>query len=63
MHNLPSCDADNAYCSLRYYANFLEFFTAIVARVGAGEALEQYVFSPVANKDGAHMLLRFIGGA
>ena len=47
----------------RYYANFLQFFTGTVARLGVGVTLEQYVFSPVANGDGAYMLLRFVGGA
>lgn len=47
----------------RYYPSYLVFFTREVVAHGAGEALERYIFAPVANGNGAHMLLRFIGGA
>ncbi|EKM49645.1 uncharacterized protein PHACADRAFT_265208 [Phanerochaete carnosa HHB-10118-sp] len=47
----------------KYYASLLTFFTAAVERLGIGETLEQYVFSPAANGNGAHMLLRFVSGA
>ena len=47
----------------RYYANYLAFFSNIISELGAGETLEQYVFSPTANGNDANMLLRFVGGA
>ena len=47
----------------RYYANYVKFFTGIVEKLGAGETLEQYVFSPAANGNGTNMLLRFVSGA
>lgn len=47
----------------KYYASLLTFFTSVVEKLGTGETLEQYVFSPAANENGAQMLLRFVGGA
>ncbi|KDQ61069.1 hypothetical protein JAAARDRAFT_45728 [Jaapia argillacea MUCL 33604] len=47
----------------KYYARYVEFYTAEVSARGAAEALETLVFSPAANRDGALMLLRFVGGA
>ncbi|KAJ3523135.1 hypothetical protein NM688_g8777 [Phlebia brevispora] len=47
----------------KYYARFVEFFAGIITKLGASETIEQYVFSPAANGNGSHMLLRFIGGA
>ncbi|KAI0086580.1 hypothetical protein BDY19DRAFT_894614 [Irpex rosettiformis] len=47
----------------KYYASFVHFFTATIAELGAGETLEQFVFSPKANGNGSNMLLRFVGGA
>ncbi|GJE96190.1 questin oxidase family protein [Phanerochaete sordida] len=47
----------------KYYACLVTFFAGVVEKVGMGEALEQYVFAPAANGNGAQMLLRFVGGA
>ncbi|KAI0917006.1 hypothetical protein AcW2_007254 [Taiwanofungus camphoratus] len=47
----------------KYYANLLAFFTSEIRNLGSGEVLEKYVFAPSANGNGAHMLLRFVGGA
>ena len=50
-------------CYCRYYPSYLDFFTRKIAELGAGKVLEEYVFSPAANGNGAYVLLRFIGGA
>ncbi|PCH40152.1 hypothetical protein WOLCODRAFT_136691 [Wolfiporia cocos MD-104 SS10] len=47
----------------KYYARFLEFFASEIAGLGTSEVLEIYIFAPSANGNGAHMLLRFVGGA
>lgn len=47
----------------RYYATFVKFFIEEVKRLGAGQLLEEYVFAPAANGNGANMLLRFVSGA
>ena len=47
----------------RYYAKYVEFFASVISKLGTGETLEQYVFSPATNGNGSHMVLRFIGGA
>ncbi|KAH8104504.1 hypothetical protein BXZ70DRAFT_887737 [Cristinia sonorae] len=47
----------------KYYAPLLKFFTEEIARLGAGQLLEEYVFAPAANGNGANMLRRFISGA
>ncbi|KAA1467082.1 hypothetical protein DENSPDRAFT_856501 [Dentipellis sp. KUC8613] len=47
----------------KYYANLATFFTHEVKRLGGKEAYEHYVFSSQANRDGAHMLERFVAGA
>ena len=47
----------------RYYANYVKFFTSVVADLGASAAIEEYVFAPAANGNEASMLLRFVGGA
>lgn len=47
----------------KYYANYVAFFSSEIAALGSGEVLERYIFSPAANENGAHVLLRFIGGA
>lgn len=47
----------------RYYACFVKFFSGVVAELGPAEALEQYIFSPAANGNGASMQARFINGA
>ncbi|KAL4251919.1 Questin oxidase-like protein [Abortiporus biennis] len=47
----------------RYYANYLQFFTDKVSKLGSGFTIEQFVFSPAANGNGSNMLLRFVGGA
>lgn len=57
----PACDCRRR--PARYYASLVKFFEGIVDELGAGEALEQYVFAPAANGNGADMLLRFVGGA
>ena len=50
------------YIPNRYYATYVRFFTDIIADVGASQALEQYVFSPAANGNNAHMFARFMAG-
>ncbi|THH31188.1 hypothetical protein EUX98_g3013 [Antrodiella citrinella] len=47
----------------KYYAAYVTFFTKEIKRVGAGQFLEEYVFAPAANGNGASMLARFISGA
>ncbi|KAI0801750.1 hypothetical protein BC629DRAFT_1581168 [Irpex lacteus] len=47
----------------KYYATYVRFFTEVIAELGTGETVEQYIFSPQANGNGSHMLLRFVGGA
>ncbi|RPD62419.1 hypothetical protein L226DRAFT_611012 [Lentinus tigrinus ALCF2SS1-7] len=47
----------------RYYASYVNFFTQEISTRGVGEVLEQFVFAPGANGNGAYMLLRFVGGA
>lgn len=47
----------------KYYTSLMKFFASEVEKLGAGETLEQYIFSPAANGNGTDMLLRFIGGA
>ncbi|THG94331.1 hypothetical protein EW026_g7119 [Hermanssonia centrifuga] len=47
----------------KYYASLLSLFSGVIAKLGAGETIEQYVFSPAANGNGTNMLLRFVGGA
>lgn len=52
-----------AHCHARYYSSMVKFFGDVIARLGVGETLEQYLFSPAASGNGTNMLLRFIGGA
>ena len=47
----------------RYYANYLEFFSDEVQRLGPRLAYQHYVFSEDANTGKAHMTERFVGGA
>ena len=47
----------------RYYANYLEFFSDEVRRLGPKPAYQHYVFSEDANTGKAHMTERFVGGA
>jgi hypothetical protein len=44
----------------RYYSAYLEFFTEEVLSRGALETIETYVFSPNANDEGGHMLIRIV---
>jgi hypothetical protein len=34
-----------------------------MAKLGVVKILEDYIFSPAANGNGSHMLLRLVGGA
>ncbi|KIJ41070.1 hypothetical protein M422DRAFT_780500 [Sphaerobolus stellatus SS14] len=45
------------------YAAYVHFFTKKVGTLGVEKTLENYVFSPMANGNGAYMLLRVVGGA
>ncbi|KAF7327151.1 hypothetical protein MKEN_00291900 [Mycena kentingensis (nom. inval.)] len=45
------------------YGRYLEFFAAQIAKYGAGKVIEEYVFSPKANGNGAKMFARLLGGA
>ncbi|KAI0075061.1 hypothetical protein K474DRAFT_1647047 [Panus rudis PR-1116 ss-1] len=45
------------------YADYLAFFSDEIANIGVGQVLERYLFSPAANGNGTHMLLRFVSGA
>ncbi|KAL0950038.1 hypothetical protein HGRIS_010046 [Hohenbuehelia grisea] len=45
------------------YGSYVKFFKEIVASAGVKEALENYVFSPDANQNGAIMLVRLMSGA
>ncbi|KAJ7689939.1 hypothetical protein B0H17DRAFT_1160060 [Mycena rosella] len=45
------------------YPDYLVFFSAEIVKHGVTDVLENYVFSPEANRNGSLMLARFVGGA
>ncbi|KAF9058210.1 hypothetical protein BJ165DRAFT_1540460 [Panaeolus papilionaceus] len=45
------------------YGAFVDFFEEEVRAIGVSKALEKYIFSEEANKDGRHMFVRFYSGA
>jgi hypothetical protein len=46
----------------RYYSSYLELFKSLISTNGVGDTLENYVFSPAANGNGANMMASFFGG-
>lgn len=52
----------NSFKHSRYYSSYLAWFKSVITTNGVGNTLENYVFSPAANGNGADMLARFFGG-